>query len=214
MAFKQRIIKESELGDYLKDLRQKKKISLEKCAAETGVSLKYLKALENGRWEELPGSVYAKNFLKIYLNFLGGEVERGLDLWASVKINSRAVKKTKKGVPRVIFSPRSIKLALLVLVVLSLLGYFYYEASFLSAAPKLEIFYPLDNEQTSASVITVDGRVGAEAKVYINQEEIFVSPDGAFKEIVDLQKGLNNITIQAVNKKGKTASVEKKVLVQ
>lgn len=215
MPFKRQSISHSELGSYLKNLREEKNVSLEASARSTGISLKYLKALEAEDFEKLPGLVYAKNFLKNYLIFLGGDVEKGMEMLNPAKASADSKNKKNKSItPKVIFTPRRIELGIALLVILGLFGYFFYEARFLSAPPKLEIFYPSDNEQTAARTITVDGRAGGEAKVFINREAVFVNADGLFKETVDLQKGLNLITIQAVNKKGKSTILERRILVQ
>ncbi len=215
MPFKHQSIDHSDLGVYLKELREEKNVSLEAAACSTGISLKYLKALEAEDFEKLPGLVYAKNFLKSYLIFLGGDIEKGMGMLDPAKAAADSKNKKNKSIaPKVIFTPRRIELGIALLIILGLFGYFFYEARFLSAPPKLEIFYPSDNEQTAARTITVDGRAGGEAKVFINREAVFVNADGIFKETVDLQKGLNLITIQAVNKKGKSTILERHILVQ
>lgn len=215
MPFKRQSIGHSELGSYLKKLREEKNIPMETAARSTGISLKYLKALEADDFSRLPGLVYAKNFLKNYLIFLDGDIEKGIGLLNPPKSSADFKSKKNKNIASgVIFSPRRIELGIALLIILGLFSYFFYEARFLSAPPKLEIFYPSDNEQTAARTISVDGRTGGEAKIFINQEAVFVNADGTFKETVDLQKGLNLITIQAVNKKGKTAALERRILVQ
>ena len=215
MPFQRQSIEQSELSVYLRKLREEKGISQEFAGTASGVSVKYLKAMEDGDWNKLPGSVYAKNFLKIYLNFLGGDLEKGMELFKVVDFSPKRKKENfNNSAPRVIFTPRRIEIALIIIALLGVAGYFIYEARYLSAKPALEIFYPPDNEQISVKIITIDGRAGSEAKVFINHEEVFVSPGGAFKETIDLQKGLNMITIQAVNKKGRTTDVERRVLVQ
>ena len=215
MPFKRQSISHSELGSYLKKLREEKNDSLEVAARSTGISLKYLKALEAEDFEKLPGLIYAKNFLKNYLIFLGGDIEKGMDMLNPAKAAADSKNKKNKSIaPKVIFTPRRIELGIVLLIILGVFGYFFYEARFLSAPPKLEIFYPSDNEQTVARTISVDGRAGSEAKVFVNQEPVFISADGTFKETVDLQKGLNLITIQAVNKKGKITTLERRILVQ
>ena len=215
MPFKRQSISHSELGSYLKKLREEKNDSLEAAARSTGISLKYLKALEAEDFEKLPGLIYAKNFLKNYLIFLGGDIEKGMEMLNPAKAAADSKNKKNKSIaPKVIFTPRRIELGIVLLIILGVFGYFFYEARFLSAPPKLEIFYPSDNEQTVARTISVDGRAGSEAKVFVNQEPVFISADGTFKETVDLQKGLNLITIQAVNKKGKITTLERRILVQ
>ncbi len=62
-----------ELGNYLKNLREKQGLSLEEMASDTKISIHNLAALEENRWEEIPSKVYQKLFLKAYLEQLGVE---------------------------------------------------------------------------------------------------------------------------------------------
>jgi cytoskeleton protein RodZ len=58
------------LGQYLKKLREERGFALEDVAEETKLREKYLRALEQDRFEALPAEVYAKLFLKLYAQFL------------------------------------------------------------------------------------------------------------------------------------------------
>ncbi|MCF6097431.1 DUF4115 domain-containing protein [Thermovorax subterraneus] len=61
-----------ELGDYLKNLRLKKNISLEEINRETKIRIKYLNAIEEGNFDAIPGGeVYLKGFLKNYAEAVG-----------------------------------------------------------------------------------------------------------------------------------------------
>lgn len=61
-----------ELGDYLKNLRLKKNISLEEINRETKIRIKYLNAIEEGNFDAIPGGeVYLKGFLKNYADAVG-----------------------------------------------------------------------------------------------------------------------------------------------
>ena len=61
----------SNIGETLKQARQKKGLDIEEVYLETKISPRILKALEENRAKELVSFVYAKNFLKKYANFLG-----------------------------------------------------------------------------------------------------------------------------------------------
>ena len=98
MPFKRQSISHSELGSYLKNLREEKNVSLETAARSTGISLKYLKALEAEEFEKLPGLIYAKNFLKNYLIFLGGDIEKGMEMLNPAKAAANSISKKKKGI--------------------------------------------------------------------------------------------------------------------
>ncbi|HLD62063.1 MAG TPA: helix-turn-helix domain-containing protein, partial [Patescibacteria group bacterium] len=129
MPFKRQSINHSELGSYLKKLREEKNDSLEAAARSTGISLKYLKALEAEDFEKLPGLIYAKNFLKNYLIFLGGDIEKGMEMLNPAKAAADSKNKKNKSIaPKVIFTPRRIELGIVLLIILGVFGYFFYEA--------------------------------------------------------------------------------------
>jgi cytoskeletal protein RodZ len=59
-----------ELCDQLRQIRESKAITLDEASSRTRIRVPLLEALEAGRMEELPGLVYARGFLRTYLNFL------------------------------------------------------------------------------------------------------------------------------------------------
>jgi cytoskeleton protein RodZ len=60
-----------ELGSTLRDARVRRGAELEQVAADTRIRMRYLGALEEERFDLLPGSVYAKGFLRTYAEYLG-----------------------------------------------------------------------------------------------------------------------------------------------
>jgi len=60
-----------ELGEYLRQMRASRSITLEDAAEATKVSIRYLQALEEGQFNILPAEVYVKGFLRAYGEFLG-----------------------------------------------------------------------------------------------------------------------------------------------
>lgn len=61
----------SELGEILRDARQKRNLSLAEVALATRIKEPYLEALEEGEYSLLPGSAYVTGFLRNYARFLG-----------------------------------------------------------------------------------------------------------------------------------------------
>jgi hypothetical protein len=60
-----------EIGSSLRDARVRKGLELTDLEAETKIRAKYLRALEEERFELLPGDAYAKGFLRSYAERLG-----------------------------------------------------------------------------------------------------------------------------------------------
>lgn len=60
-----------EIGSSLRDARDRKGLDLQELEAETKIRAKYLRALEEERFDVLPGDTYVKGFLRIYAERLG-----------------------------------------------------------------------------------------------------------------------------------------------
>jgi hypothetical protein len=67
----------AELGRRIAEFRRDRGLSLEEAARGTRIRETFLRAMEEGRLEALPGRAYARGFLRTYLSYLGAE-----DLWA------------------------------------------------------------------------------------------------------------------------------------
>lgn len=72
----------SELGRLLQEARTAKKLSLADAEQVTRIRQKYLEALENGSFFDLPRGTTARGLLRIYAAYLGLDVQGALDLYA------------------------------------------------------------------------------------------------------------------------------------
>jgi cytoskeleton protein RodZ len=61
----------ARIGDVLQKARVQRGIDLTEVERATKVRVKFLRAMEEDRWEALPAPVYARGFLEIYARFLG-----------------------------------------------------------------------------------------------------------------------------------------------
>jgi len=62
---------EETIGQIIKNARLEKGVELLTASTETKLKVAYLVAIENDNFDELPAPIYAKNFIRIYANFLG-----------------------------------------------------------------------------------------------------------------------------------------------
>jgi hypothetical protein len=60
-----------EIGSSLRAAREQRQLQLPEIERATNIRAKYLQALEEERWDVLPGTAYAKGFLRTYADFLG-----------------------------------------------------------------------------------------------------------------------------------------------
>jgi cytoskeletal protein RodZ len=53
--------------------RQKRGVTLEQIAEMTKISMRFLKAIEDGEYDKLPGGIFAKSYLRQYAAAIGFE---------------------------------------------------------------------------------------------------------------------------------------------
>jgi transcriptional regulator with XRE-family HTH domain len=73
------------IGQLLKQGRLKQHLSLSECAKRTHVSSRYLEAIEEEKWEDLPSESHRIGFLQLYARFLGISADEALSLYKRVK---------------------------------------------------------------------------------------------------------------------------------
>jgi helix-turn-helix protein len=60
-----------EIGSSLRDARERRRIGLAQAEQATKVRVKYLRALEEEEFDQLPAGTYVKGFLRTYADYLG-----------------------------------------------------------------------------------------------------------------------------------------------
>jgi cytoskeleton protein RodZ len=66
---------DKSVGQVLHDARTRRGLDLTEVERVTKIRVKFLRAMEEDRWEALPAPVYARSFLSTYAHFLGLEDE-------------------------------------------------------------------------------------------------------------------------------------------
>ena len=69
------------LGDLLRNARDRQGLDLADIAGATNVRREYLAALEEGRYDELPGEIYTRNFLRLYAKVVNEDPQRLLEVY-------------------------------------------------------------------------------------------------------------------------------------
>lgn len=62
---------DGSVGAKLREARERRRSSIAEVEAATKIRARYLQALEKGEWDQLPGEVYARAFIRTYGSFLG-----------------------------------------------------------------------------------------------------------------------------------------------
>lgn len=209
------------LPRILTEGRQASKLTLEKLEKLTLVPKKYLLALEEGRYWDLPGDIYGRQFLKAYVKFLGISYDLVAEKFNReflVHQNSRGravkPKEPEKPSPRLIIGPSIFKKVLVFLVIACFFSYIGWEIKNIITPPALSVDSPSNDLVTSRQVVEIKGWVEPESKLLINGQEVYSDHDGNFLEDLGLQPGVNLITFSAKKKHSQETVLVRTVMVK
>jgi transcriptional regulator with XRE-family HTH domain len=68
-------------GELLRQGRLRQRLSIAECAKRTHIAIRYIEALEEGRWNDLPSESHRLGFLRLYARFLGISAEEVVSLY-------------------------------------------------------------------------------------------------------------------------------------
>ena len=68
-------------GLYLKHERELRGVPLEEIAGTTKIHIRFLQALENNKFDELPGEVFIKGYIRCYAKTIGSDVDEMLNAY-------------------------------------------------------------------------------------------------------------------------------------
>lgn len=141
------------IGQLLKEAREEKRMTISEVAIETRIRQIYIKALEDGALDQLPGEIYKIGFLKTYASFLGldtVEILRRLDLNQDVQVNYAD---NKYVIPTESQSQPSKKILYLSIIgALSFSIFAYVTHNSQNTEPNIESFIPEKQDSTSFAI--------------------------------------------------------------
>lgn len=204
MVFTHRKIKTSKpLGEILKTARTKKELTLTQAEEETKVRVRYLEALEEGRFEDLPEPVYTIGFLAKYAEFLGLDKDNLIAQFNQERdrkpTNSRLMVERHIKEPFFQITPRFLVIAGIIIVLAGILSYIGYSVHTLAAPPNLEIASPSADQILTTDKVEIIGKTDDGVTVTINNQPVDIDNLGNFRAEVKLTPGLNSFEILAIN---------------
>jgi cytoskeletal protein RodZ len=94
------------LPERLKAARERKGVDLYRAERDTKIRARYLAALEEGEYADLPGAVYTKGFLRNYALYLGLDPDDVIRQWKRERGDATIPAEPSISVPRPIEAPR------------------------------------------------------------------------------------------------------------
>lgn len=208
-------------GGKLKTAREEAGLTKEKVAQLLNLPMKYLERLEAGEMEKMPADVYAKGILRKYAKIL--EIDEK-ELVAEYESESRIARHLKtqahQSLPvlrsrKFIITPKTLGWGLAALVILLVIGYFFYQLHFLLSPPSLNLFEPVENDYaTENSLVLFKGQAEPGVKLTINGQQSYIDKDGNFEQTIGLYQGLNTIKVEATNRFGKSSAEVRRIMLR
>lgn len=207
------------LGERLQAVRIAAKLTLDDAEAKTHVRWRYLAALEQGQFDDLPEEVYAVGFVRRYAHFLGLDPVAAVTQYRCERIAASrlglvvaqedptpapalAPAQTVRE-PRWVITPKLFWIAASLLVVFAVAGYIWYQVQGFVSAPDLTLAQLQPEMTVSTPTISIQGSTDGFAQVTIDSEPVATDPQGRFQQIVHLVPGLNTIEVAARNRLNK-----------
>lgn len=149
-------MKKGNFGEALRREREMRGVSLEEVSNATRISTRFLLALENEQWHELPGGVFNRGFVRSVSRFLGLDEDALIAEYALVTNDKPevAVWATEEK-PR---PNRALLLAALVLLALAVGGYFAWQQAAPWLGPQIAGLWSRVTGSPSSGVAAADQR--------------------------------------------------------
>ncbi len=197
------------LSEILDNLMKEKGFTLERLLINTNIPKRYATALLENDLDKLPSSPYVRGYLLKIAKVLNEDPEillRAYKELASKRpdkndilpINRYAFKKTKINWQKIA-----------IILILGFLGFLWINHFF--GAPRIKINLEENITSTNSQILTIQGLINPRDSLSINEENIFISPEGEFEKEVILQKGLNTFEIKAKRFLGRETKIIRQV---
>lgn len=196
------------LKEILREEMRIKGLTPEKLAETAEIAPKYINALIDSDFSQLPPAPYVRGYLEKIADALGIDFDM---LWHYYDREARIARSGKNDVlPTNRYAIKPVNKARLAIgaVAVIALAYFFPILIDFFGRPSLEITAPAQDQLVVATQeYMLEGRVKrAQDRVYVNQTEIDVRPDGSFSKQVFLDEGKNTYEFRAKRFLGRETS--------
>ena len=212
------ILSTQTIGEQLRKASLGSNLTLSSIASRLAIKESYLNAIEIGSYLDLPGEIYAVQFIKKYAHFLQMDPKKAAKQY---HIEQNTQNNNTKGAldilaakPNSIFRVKRLGKGMLLVGAASMLVYMLVIGVQLLAPPELVIATPVSYYETTDPRITVEGESHGANTVLLNGEPMVLSGEGTFSESFSFARGLHLLRITALGKLGKESTQYRVVVVR
>lgn len=221
MTFTKRpLVAGATLGDRLRSLRVDAGLSVEAVGQAISVAPKYLMAIEESRYQALPGLVYARQFVRRYAEALETDVDMAMGIFEQEYTVVTKARPSSRPLltPRVNtefpWYRRHVRVLIAIVAVLIVGSYLGVQAARNFLPPKLSVTSPSTDVATNDLQYTITGSTDPTATVTINDQNVQTASNGTFSVTIDLRVGVNTLDIAAKKKHSSSRIITRHILVE
>jgi cytoskeleton protein RodZ len=201
------------VGEVLKKQRKNLGKTLEQVALDTKIQLRFLEYIEKDTFDKFDSPVFAQGFIKIYAKYLDLNEDRILAIYRrsvpqNIKPQSTRETKEKRKLGNLNITPKLLIVSLSILFLLGILSYIGYQIYQFQSPPQISISTPENDLTVTEETIDVMGVTDSNTSVFVNDKPVEITSSGEFQYLVELNPGVNLITVLAKKNGSAQESVE------
>lgn len=199
------------VGAMLKEARLAKGLTPSAVERDIKIREKFILAIEDDNFRELPSPSYAKGFVRNYAEYLGLKTDSVMAFFRRQMTEAPGASLLPKGVSEPLNAPFlhltpgrfiGMLVGILLVIFFAYLGSQYVR---INQSPPLTIKTPKNQQIVTERHVAVEGQTESDATVTVNGVSTVVRDDGRFYIQVALNPGVNIIAISAISRFGKAA---------
>jgi cytoskeletal protein RodZ len=200
------------VGEVLKKQRKNFNKSVEQVALDTKIQPRFIRHIESNDFEKFDSSVYAQGFIKIYANYLELNEDRIMAIYRrsvpQINKEKETIRETGKNPKRIKVTPKTIAISLSILFLIGILAYLGYQIYQFQSPPEISISSPENELTVTTDTVEVMGATDKNSTLFVNDIPIELDAQGNFQYEVDLNPGVNLITVLAKKNNSTQESIE------
>ena len=207
---------DKETGHKLKEVRLRRRMSIDEVATSLRIPPKYLIALEEGDLSVFSAEVYVKGAYMKYASYLNVDNKASWHALLRTLAGAREATPLKLLVPSTwiqrVLTPTRVFVLLASFMVLLVASYIGLQVSTFVSVPELELLEP-DITVLNEREVMVRGVVEANAEVSVNKEKVLLDEGNRFVYKLPLREGINVLQVEAVGVSDRKNIITKHLLV-
>ena len=200
-----------DIVEVLKKLMKSKGVGSGRLSSLTDVPSRFIDALLEGNFDQLPSQPYIRGYLFKISTALGAENDYLWQIFQSSVEASSSGEKDRLPINR--FALQKMSKTTMVWIIAGLVVFLLISLNFnrILGKPTIDVTVP---DTTEESVVMVIGVINPEDRLTLNGEIIYTNDIGSFEKQVQLEPGLNTLEFKARRYLGRETKLVKQVFYQ